>query len=152
MAINIINHDKYVPRCLVGIKQNGQKFAIVLNGLPLEANEWHNFIKVVLDEEECVAYGYSSMMGAYNEETDSVQEELHVGVATKESAIFGNWDVNREKQGEQIQIGEPHIYPNQLPERSPMTWDIVGAKVSVEEREMYLKIWSEIQEKVRWFN
>ena len=150
--LNIVADHNVAPRAFVGYKESGQRFAVILSGLPLQDGEQHGFVRTVLADEECVMYGYSSTMGKYDEDTDSVIEELHIGVATTSDCIFANWDVLRDENQEGVKLGKPQIYASSSPEKDPMTWNLALRDVPDDKRHDYVELWSSMRDKVLWID
>ena len=89
-------------------------------------------------------------MGKYDEETNSVSEELNIAVATKTECVFGGWDISRNEGNNITGLSEPSIFTDQDPKNNPMTWCLAKNDISDADRIRYIDLWTSIQDKVLW--
>jgi hypothetical protein len=139
--IEIANKGGHIPRSISGVDKNGNQFIFVLEGFNLDHIERDNFIKVILKEELSTHYAYGTLMNAFNDESEMLEEELNVITASAERYIYGVFTVLRSESGS-MELKSKGVWEGDDPENYPGMWFLSNPPVLPDvDLKKYVKMW-----------
>ena len=94
---NLVEERGRIPRAISGVSACGDQFIFILDGLRLDHNERRKLVIQALKEEAAIIYAYGSLVGAYDEDEDQVNEELSISVGNSSTYIAGEWAVHAKR-------------------------------------------------------
>ena len=149
-VMGLIDQHKAIPKVLVGFKSNNDKFALILSGTPINADDRDGFIKTVLTDEDCVMYGYSTSIGTLDENNEPLSEQLIVSAATPSEFLYGIWSIERNESNQVQLLGKAEVFSGDTPEDQSYTRALTLSEVNEEDREKHRELWRRLQDRVRW--
>ena len=143
----VTDHGR-LPCSLGGANAKEDQFVFIMDGLELDHVEKHEFIRFVLREEKSEYFQYGVLNGVFDDETQSIREELTLTAGNNQTAITSYWSVHRDEDGHptiefknRLTIDDPCNY-------IPTSFLCEHAPAEPAKLEKYHALWATIRDKI----
>jgi len=143
----VTDHGR-LPCSLGGTNAKEDQFVFIMDGLELDHVEKHEFMRFVLREEKSEYFQYGVLNGVFDDETQSIREELTLTAGNNKTALTSYWYVHRDEDGhptiefkKRLSVDDPCNY-------IPTSFLCEHAPAEPAKLEKYHALWATIRDKI----
>jgi len=145
---SLVEDHGRLPCSLGGTNAQEDQFVFILDGLELDHVEKHEFIRFVLNEEKSEYFQYGVLNGVFDEDSESILEELTLTAGNGKSAITSYWKVNRDEDGHPTLEFKTRSTTDNPCDYIPTSFLCKHAPTDPVKLEKYHALWATIRDKI----